>query len=195
MSDNRDKTPAPDRAPAVESGGEEGFLSRWSRRKTLSRDGVELHEPADDDDLTAVDSEATAQSALPDEAAPADEPPELPPIETLDENSDYSVFMRAEVSPDLRRQALRKFFQSPKFNVSDGLNDYDLDYSKPEPLGDIVTAEMRRRLRHELEKLARLDAEDDNPEEVAAVAAHDDGQHDADVGAEPGPDDEHIESS
>ena len=38
-----------------------------------------------------------------------------------------------------------------------GLDDYDLDFSSPEPLGDIVTAEMRHRLRAELERLARLD--------------------------------------
>ena len=126
----------------------EEFLTRWSKRKALSREGVELPEPVDE---VAGDTEPSQVVEAPTTAL------ELPPIESLDEDSDYSAFLALEVPVDLQRKALRKLFQSPKFNVRDGLDDYDLDFSSPEPLGDIVTAEMRHRLRVELERLAGLD--------------------------------------
>jgi len=75
------------------------------------------------------------------------------------------------VPADVQRKALRKLFQSPKFNVRDGLDDYDLDFSSPEPLGDIVTAEMRHRLRQELERLVGLHDDEDSPQDVMPTAA------------------------
>jgi len=71
---------------------------------------------------------------------------DLPPLETLGPDSDYSDFLSKMVSPESRRAALRKLFSSEKFNVTDGLDDYAEDYTKHAPLGDIVPAEMRRRL-------------------------------------------------
>ncbi len=71
---------------------------------------------------------------------------EMPPLESLGPDSDYSDFLSKAVSPELRRAALRKLFSSPKFNVTDGLDDYAEDYTQHAPLGDIVTAEMRHRL-------------------------------------------------
>jgi hypothetical protein len=68
---------------------------------------------------------------------------------------------------------LRKLFHSPKFNVRDGLDDYDLDFTNPEPLGDIITAEMRHRMQVELERLARLDEENDEPDEAVAAVESD----------------------
>jgi hypothetical protein len=168
------KTPrkdAPDSGAAeVDTLEHEEFLTRWSRRKALSREGVELPEPADEPagDSQSLPGDSGTGNALPgpagpgngqDVAAPA-AAPELPPIESLGEDSDYSAFLASDVPADLQRKALRKLFQSPKFNVRDGLDDYDLDFSSPEPLGDIVTAEMRHRLRVEFERLARL-AEDE----------------------------------
>jgi hypothetical protein len=120
--------------------------------------------------------------------------PELPPLESLDENSDYSAFLDSRVDTDTQREALRKLFRSPKFNVTDGLDDYDLDYTNPEPLGNIVTAEMRHRIQLELEKLAGLDDESEDPvETVAAVDsdAQDEPAEEADVDTN----DEHPEPS
>jgi hypothetical protein len=139
MSKPRDKHGADGSAPQTDTLEQEEFLTRWSRRKALAREGAEL--------------------------------PELPPIESLDENSDYAAFLAAEVPADMQRKALRKLFRSPKFNVRDGLDDYDLDFSSPEPLGDIVTAEMRHRLRAELERLAGLGDDDDGPQDAMPAAA------------------------
>jgi len=165
------KTPRKEASPEVDTLEHEAFLTRWSRRKAMSREGIELPEPVDEpaddselpDDAVSRNEDDQPGPAEPGDAQAAEAPtavPELPPIESLGEDSDYSAFMASDVPADLQRNALRKLFQSPKFNVRDGLNDYDLDYSSPEPLGDIVTAEMRHRLRVELERLARLEEEE-----------------------------------
>lgn len=165
-------------APEADTLEHEEFLARWSKRKALAREGVDLPEPADD---VAAEGAAlpdgaggAAKEPPPDPAAPLDDRaaglPELPSLESLGENSDYGAFMADGVPADLQRKALRKLFQSPKFNVRDGLDDYDLDFSSPEPLGDIVTAEMRHRLRRELERLAGLDDEEDGPQDAAPAA-------------------------
>lgn len=174
---------------------EDGFLTRWSERKSMARQGVELPEPEEHAGAPSEGDHETGDEA--DEAAAAGEsagtvaePVELPPIDSLDEDSDYSPFLAAGVSPDVRRDALRKLFHSPKFNVRDGLDDYDLDFTNPEPLGDIITAEMRHRMQVELERLARLDEESDDPDEAVAAVDGDEPEGPA------GPDeaDENIEA-
>ena len=187
-----------------EAGGaeQEGFLSRWSRRKALSRDGVELPEPdIEEAPLEPAEPGALAETPFADASdnALAESPPEpveapaLPSIDSLNEDSDYSAFLKSDVPADLQRDALRKLFRSPKFNVRDGLDDYDLDYSQPEPLGNIVTAEMRRRIALELERLTDLDDTGDAPDAAVAVAAADAANDEADNNQEQAdsePDDE-----
>ena len=187
---------------------QQDFLARWSRRKALSRRGEELPEPPEDADAppqepadAGTEASPVAADAVPEgtegEAGlPADEIPELPPLDSLDENSDYSAFLGKGVPPDLKQKALKKLFHSPKFNVRDGLDDYDWDFTNPEPLGDIITAEMRYRVRQELERLAGLDEDEENPEDSPAVAAVDSGEHDdADDSPDPEADDERSEPS
>jgi hypothetical protein len=165
--------------------GQEGFLTRWSRRKALSRSGEELPEPAPDSDAepqepgdagtaaSTVAEEAVPEPVEGEEGLPVEDPPELPPLESLDENSDYSAFLGKGVPPDLKQKALQKLFHSPKFNVRDGLDDYDWDFTNPEPLGNIITAEMRYRVERELERLAGLDEDEENAEDSPTVAAVD----------------------
>ena len=183
--------------------GQEGFLTRWSRRKDASRKGEALPEPADDADSppqdaadTAVDAPSAEVEAPDDEEVrePAEAELELPPLESLGEDSDYSAFMGDGVPQELRQQALKKLFHSPKFNIRDGLDDYDWDFTNPEPLGDIVTAEMRYRIERELERLAGLDDDEEKPEDAPAVAAVEAGEHDAtDDRSDPEADDERSE--
>lgn len=186
----------------------EDFLTRWSRRKALSRKGEDLPEPpadadADTEEHAAADTAVhpVADDAVPErgegeDGAAADDAPELPPLESLGEDSDYSAFLGKGVPPDLKREALQKLFHSPKFNVRDGLDDYDWDFTNPEPLGDIITAEMRYRVRRELERLAGLDDEEENPEDSPAVAAVESGEHDEiDDSPDPEADNERSEPS
>lgn len=113
-----------------------GFLKRWSARKLA---------PDDAPDTTAPDAGASdaADDVLHDgvPAAPEDgqegaqanaetPPPDLPDVETLDGESDYSVFLGENVPEDLTRLALRKLWRSdPALANLDGLNDYDTDFT------------------------------------------------------------------
>lgn len=86
---------------------------------------------------------------------------DMPPIESLDTSSDLSVFFGRDISAALRRAALRHVFSQPAYNVRDGLNDYDGDFTVFEPLGDTVTSDMkfhaarRERDRRERDRLER----------------------------------------
>jgi hypothetical protein len=198
--DNRDKAATEAATDTIDES--EPFLSRWSRRKAQAREGMEPGEPepeaaADTDGGNARDPDnpggrpdSENDSDNDGDPPPATEAAELPPLESLDEDSDYSAFLAADVAPDLRRQALRKLFHSPKFNLRDGLDDYDLDYSNPEPLGNVITAEMRHRIARELERLAARAAEGSAPDEPAVAAAAVDGPDEApaDADADPEPD-------
>jgi hypothetical protein len=94
---------------------------------------------------------------------------ELPRLEDLDENSDYSAFLNPKVAEDLRRVALRKLFRSAIFNVRDGLDDYDEDFTVYEPLGDVVTADMRHEMRRKAERAEEQLAESGSVDEATVV--------------------------
>ncbi|MEZ5585204.1 MAG: DUF3306 domain-containing protein [Candidatus Competibacteraceae bacterium] len=125
-----------------ETVGDESFFRRWSTRKQQAAAQPSIKE-----------SEAV------DTAQPAPSSPELtdadmPPLESLDEKSDYSAFFSPKVSAELKRLALRKLFHSAKFNVTDGLDDYADDFTQFAALGDVITQDMR----HMMEVIAKRDA-------------------------------------
>lgn len=138
--------------PTVE---QESALHRWSRRKVEARD---------------LPTEPAA-STPPAEVTEPEPPPELtdtdmPPIESLTESSDVSGFFSKQVSAELRRQALRKVFHLAKFNIRDGLDDYDDDFTNFEKLGeDVMTADRR----HMLEVKKRQEEEEAELAEANAV--------------------------
>jgi len=108
---------------------DEDFLSRWSRRKRAARAGAPVEEARPGEPpLPATGGDAAA----PAEAGGPAEP--LPPVEELTPESDFSPFMEDEVDPGLRRQALKKLFSDPRFNVMDGMDVYIDDYSVSDPL-------------------------------------------------------------
>jgi hypothetical protein len=111
------------------SAKDEGFLSRWSRRKTEARTGA-VPEPAPASAPPAQASAAPGAAAVP--AAPA--APELPAIESLTPHSEISAFMRTDVDPALRGRALKTLFSDPALYPMDGLDVYIDDYTKPDPL-------------------------------------------------------------
>jgi ferredoxin len=77
-------------------------------------------------------------------------PPPVPPIDSLDKDSDIKGFMSPKICEDLRRSALRKFFHLPKFNRRDGLDDYEEDFQVFQQLGNILTSDMQ----YHMERLA-----------------------------------------
>jgi hypothetical protein len=101
---------------------------------------------------------------------------DLPPIASLDEDSDYRPFLSSGVSEHLRQAALRKLFHTPKFNIVDGLDDYADDYRVFTPLGDIVTADMRHRMEVEAERMKAELGEGDAETQPAQEASPGDGE-------------------
>lgn len=87
---------------------------------------------------------------------------DMPDIETLNEDSDYSMFMSSQVSDSLKKKALKKLFLSPSINVLDELNDYDENYTLFEALGDIVPYDLKQYLDRKCQEITEktLDIEE-----------------------------------
>ena len=113
----------------------ETFFGRWSRVKSEARKSAEVP-PAAPPEAPSI--------APPSQAGAAEAPPELPPIEKLTLDSDFSGFFHPKVDEDLRRRALRKLFSDPHFNVMDGLDVYIDDYSKTEPIPAAMLASLKQ---------------------------------------------------
>lgn len=165
---------------------ERSFLSRWSRRKALRQE--ELDEAVLNGEQDALAQQPDATEAQEEKPSLTDE--DMPPIETMGEDDNYGDFLSPKVSEKLRKAALRKLFHGAGFNIRDGLDDYDEDFTFFEPLGDIVTADMRHR-EEMLERKAREAAEAakqaDNPElagESEAYTAATDEAADEDLDAD-----------
>ena len=134
---------------------DDGFLSRWSRRKAERRGG----EPAEAAPLPVREKSAPrapshndAEPALPmagprellspspSAAAPATPAVPAPPLPTLDDvarlthASDFSPYVARNVDASVRNAAMKKLFSDPRFNVMDGLDTYIDDYGKPDPI-------------------------------------------------------------
>lgn len=164
-----------DRREAL-NGEAEAFLDRWSRRKQEAR----AQEQAVPEAEPAAGAALDAAPAAPSSDVPPQQEPEprvltdedMPPIESLTDDGDYSGFLSAGVSELLRRQALKRLFSSPKFNVTDGLDDFAEDYTQFAPLGDVVTADMKHRMERLLDRFGSGEAEDGEARAAAEAGGH-----------------------
>ncbi|WP_415888007.1 DUF3306 domain-containing protein [Neptuniibacter sp. QD37_6] len=112
----------------------QSFFSRWSQRKAEQQS-----EPIE---------ESQTEASLSEEAVDTQELPpltdeDMPDIESLDDDSNFEQFFSPGVSEELRNLALRKLFRLPEFNIRDGLNDYDEDFSKMPALTQEVVSKLR----------------------------------------------------
>lgn len=149
------------------------FLHRWSQRKLQNRQPADRSKPAPaDNPVTSQTGSVTGSPAQ----------PELPPLESLHEDSEISMFLHEGVSEQIKRQALRKLFHMDKFNVCDGLDDYAEDYTAFQPLGEIITA--YQRLREEQHRLEQAMADNSAP---SPVEPQHDMSNDPSPAAEPHP--------
>jgi hypothetical protein len=137
------------RAPAGES-----FLERFHRRKT----GARQHATEPSRPQSATLPGADLDDSAPEPALPTSQPAltdaDMPPLDTLTADSDYTGFLSEQVSETLRKAALRKLFHGASFNITDGLDEYADDFTTFEALGDIITADMRHMLEVEARKKA-----------------------------------------
>ena len=132
---------------------DEPFLGRWSRLKAESRRRDAGDDAAGDETANPATPAPAAAEPAPAPAGPA-APVQLPDLDQLDQDSDYSAFLAPGVDPGLRSSALRKLFHSPKFNVFDGLDTYRDDFTSFPALGSVVTADMRFQLERAARELA-----------------------------------------
>jgi len=93
------------------------FLARWSRLKQVAR-------------TAPVPAEAQTTPVAAGEPNAATPLAELPPVESLTAESDFSVFMRPGVPEAARNAALQKLWRSdPVFANLDGLVEYGEDFA------------------------------------------------------------------
>ena len=132
---------------------DDGFLSRWSRRKAQTRDEPPVVEstpetPALDADRPPAGERAAAGEApLPpgpvDQTVPAPPPPPtLEDVKQLTLDADFSGFVRPGVDREVRNAALKKLFTDPHYNVMDGLDIYIDDYGRPDPIPESMLRKM-----------------------------------------------------
>ncbi len=145
----------------------QGFYGRWSQRKQQVRE----RQAPGGDTVAAM----TAPGEIAPETLNSDPPaPELltdrdmPALESLGADSDYSSFLSAGVSEELRNKALRQLFQSPQFNIVDGLDDYCEDFRNFELLGDIVTADMRYEREYEVQRTLEREQKRERQQRMAS---------------------------
>ena len=99
-----------------------GRLSQWSQRKTRARKT---------DILGKADLQEAAREATVPENTKDTDLNDLPALDTLNADSDFTKFLRTDVPPILKKAALRKLWTSdPVLANVDGLNDYDEDFAK-----------------------------------------------------------------
>ena len=91
------------------------FLERWSRLKKAA-DKVAEAEISDGESLLA----------------------------NLTPDSDFSQFLRQEISEEVRRKAMKTLFADPHFNVMDGLDTYIDDYTISDPIPPEMMAALRQ---------------------------------------------------
>jgi len=125
-----------DRPSAVAN--EEGFVRRWSKRKQAASSPATAPQPV-----------AATEPAPPPVLTDAD----MPPVESLGENSDFSVFLSPGVSEGLRQLALRRMFRLASVNSICELESELYDFTDCVPLGDVVTHEMKSALEREAQRL------------------------------------------
>ncbi|MCP4329952.1 MAG: DUF3306 domain-containing protein [Alphaproteobacteria bacterium] len=107
---------------------DDAFVRRWTRRKDAVR-----REESDPATLESPEGTAPAAGEIDENTANSQSdvaPEDLPDIDSLDEQSDYRVFMKEGVPEELRTRALRKLWRSnPIFGEMDGLDEYCEDFT------------------------------------------------------------------
>ncbi|MBD3609413.1 MAG: DUF3306 domain-containing protein [Gammaproteobacteria bacterium] len=141
----------------------EGFANRWSRLKQQQRAEKQL--PVEEEQ-TLTEEELQQQKEAINELTDND----MPSLDSLNESSDYGIFLSEKVSEQVRKAALRKMFHMPGLNIVDGLDDYDEDYTTFEVLGDIITHDMKRmaKVEEQREKEKQMQAEAEAKERMQA---------------------------
>ena len=137
------------------------FFSRWSQRKLdeSTDEPLEAQQTLEETELTSSEASIAASSidveaseSL-DRGALVNESPETneevhasdvqDPAPEATEDLSVAQLLVSEASESVKKAALRKLFLSEEFNVRDGLDDYDDDYSNLKSLSEGVAETLR----------------------------------------------------
>ncbi len=142
----------------------DSFLQRWSAKKRGEwiDETEEIREDVTQSDSELFSSEpsfsdATEHGESPDDADTLPPPATMDDVENLQEGDSAAVFLAKGVSSEVKKAALRKLFRSDAYNVLDGMNDYDLDYSNTANLAADVAANLRQWTKENVEEMTECD--------------------------------------
>ncbi len=148
-------------------------LSRWSERKVKARlkeeEAPSLEETAEQQPVAPIESEKEKTAAIVEQ---------LPDIDSLTAESDYTAFMGEGVPEHLKRLALRKLWRSdPVLANVDGLVDYGEDFTVAERMGDAVKTAYRvgKGLIEDIQELAEDEEQGEEQGEGEIAQATPDG--------------------
>ena len=175
--------------PAGETFKPEGetFIGRWSRRKRaepMQRVEEDTAVATAAADAQAVQMREDAKALAQTEADGREEgaaklPADLPPVESLTPDSDFTRFMQPDVPRASRNAAMKKLFTDPHFNVMDGLDIYIDDYTKEDPIPESMLRELAQS-----KMLGLFDEKKEDEAPVAAVATGSNVEESAGLGAD-----------
>lgn len=149
----------------------EPFLARWARAKhdakipaaSLPASVSPMGPESQNTSIGEPSQHEVAEEARPEPTLPiAAGPVELPALESMTPQSDFSPFMAPNVDPLLRNQAMKKLFTDPHYNVMDRLDIYIDDYSTHPPLPIEIIRQMS------ISKTLRLFDDEDEQGEAKA---------------------------
>ncbi|MCG9691787.1 DUF3306 domain-containing protein [Vibrio sp. Isolate22] len=141
------------------------FFSRWSQRKLdeSTDKALEAEQPVEETSVTSSEPASQTLSSA-EELAPND-PTSIEPTDALEESADtkesasetteelsMAQLLVSEASESVKKAALRKLFLSEEFNVRDGLDDYDDDYSNLKSLSEGVAESLRDWVKEKVEE-------------------------------------------
>ncbi|MEZ8436217.1 DUF3306 domain-containing protein [Vibrio splendidus] len=165
------------------------FFSRWSQRKLdeSNDEPLEVEQTLEATKLTSSDSssseispadlssemEAAAPQSLESDALETNEEVNASDVQdpAPEATEDLSVaqLLVSEASESVKKAALRKLFLSEEFNVRDGLDDYDDDYSNLKSLSGGVAETLRDWVKDKTE-------EETTPEEEQVIDNKNEGE-------------------
>lgn len=161
------------------------FFSRWSQRKLdeSTDEPLEAQQTLEETELTSSEASIAASSidveaseSLDREALENESPETNEEVHASDvqdpapeatEDLSVAQLLVSEASESVKKAALRKLFLSEEFNVRDGLDDYDDDYSNLKSLSEGVAETLRDWVKDKTEEETTLEEEQviDNKDE------------------------------
>jgi hypothetical protein len=153
-------------------------LSRWSKKKLAhqnSNEAVVAEELADATDVLPADVLPADELAAEEVEAIDDSlstEQHLQKIADSDSHQQLSGYLRTNCDNELKQAAMKKLFRASCFQLRDGLDDYDEDFSAMTKISPDFVAQMKSWVMNKSEELLS-DAAPDQRQDIADGGAED----------------------